>query len=237
MPAQIDWFLDKNSNSKEAWQRAIAVFEERTGLTQVEIDLAPFLGVADLLYNGPFLCERWLGIEDTLRSQSKGKAPFALHPAVKTIIQDADSRFTGVQAFQSIYKLQELASQCQNELSTKNCLFLVTPTVAATYTIAEMEADPIRLNANLGRYTNWMNLLDMCGISVPCEDVCWTKTVGSKETLRLPFSLTIAGPAGEEESLLRLAESFGTTPDKAVPDRALSTFEKVMLSLTPHRFT
>ena len=43
----------------------------------------------------------------------------------------------------------------------------VVPTTPTIYRVAEVEADPILLNARLGTYTNFVNLMGMCGIAVP----------------------------------------------------------------------
>ena len=44
---------------------------------------------------------------------------------------------------------------------------MVLPTAPTAYTVAQLEADPIALNSNLGTYTNFVNLLDLCGLAVP----------------------------------------------------------------------
>ena len=73
---------------------------------------------------------------------------------------------------------------------------LVTPTAGTIYRIAEMQADPIRLNANLGYYTNFMNLLDYAAIAVPA---------GFQDD-GLPFGITLAAPAHQDMPLLHLAD-------------------------------
>ena len=44
---------------------------------------------------------------------------------------------------------------------------LLVPTAPTHYTIAQMRADPVALNRNLGAYTNFVNLLDYAALSVP----------------------------------------------------------------------
>ena len=73
---------------------------------------------------------------------------------------------------------------------------LVTPTAGTIYTIAEVEADPIRLNSNLGYYTNYMNLLDLSAIAVPA----------GFQADGLPFGVTFAAPAFADEELCVLGE-------------------------------
>ena len=70
--------------------------------------------------------------------------------------------------------------------------FLFVPTTGTTYTIAEVEADPIRLNANLGVYTNFVNLLDLCALAVP---------VGF-DSGRRPVGATLIAPCFSEMALI-----------------------------------
>jgi len=44
---------------------------------------------------------------------------------------------------------------------------LLLPTAPTIYKVADMLADPVRLNSNLGRCTNFVNLLDCSAIAVP----------------------------------------------------------------------
>jgi allophanate hydrolase len=86
---------------------------------------------------------------------------------------------------------------------------LLTPTAGTIYTIEQVEADPIRLNSNLGYYTNFMNLLDLCGLAVPA---------GFRED-GLPFGVTLIARAFEDRTLLRIAggpENRDGTLDLAV---------------------
>ena len=58
--------------------------------------------------------------------------------------------------------------------------------------------DPIRLNTNLGFYTNFVNFLDLAGVAVPA---------GFRDD-GLPFGITLVGHAWSDEALLRLADRF-----------------------------
>ena len=76
--------------------------------------------------------------------------------------------------------------------------FLATPTAGTHYTIAEVEADPIKLNSNLGYYTNFMNLLDMCSVATPTGFT----------PKKLPFGITLIAPAFHDEKLLSVADQL-----------------------------
>jgi allophanate hydrolase len=79
---------------------------------------------------------------------------------------------------------------------------LLTPTAGTIYRIAEMQVDPIRLNSNLGYYTNFMNLLDYSAVAVPAGFQASGVAQG------LPWGVTLAAPAFKDVPLLRLADRF-----------------------------
>ena len=154
----------------------------------VEIDLAPFLETARLLYEGPWVAERYAAIREFFESK-----PEALHPVTRKIVAGA-RKFSSVDAFAGYYRLKELRRQTAPVWEAVDVV--VTPTAGTIYTIAEVEADPIRLNSNLGYYTNFMNLLDLAAIAVP---------VGFQKN-GLPFGATLAAPAFADEALCALGD-------------------------------
>jgi allophanate hydrolase len=156
----------------------------------VEVDLTPFLETAELLYGGPWVAERTAAIESFLR-----KRPEALHPVTRTIIEGGFQQ-GAVDTFNSWYRLQELRRTVEPVWDRID--FLLTPTVPAHYTLAEVEADPVATNSHLGLYTNWMNLLDLCAVAVPA----------GKTGRGLPFGVTLQAPALQDEALLGLAGQF-----------------------------
>jgi allophanate hydrolase len=157
------------------------------GGERVVIDFAPFLETAQLLYQGPWVAERYVVAEALLR-----RDPGALHPVTRQIIEGGASP-NAADAFRAQYRLQELrraAEQVWQQIDV-----LLTPTAGTIYRIAEVEADPVRLNSRLGVYTNFMNLLDLAAVAVPAGFTA----------AGLPFGVTIAGPAWSDFELLRLA--------------------------------
>ena len=67
--------------------------------------------------------------------------------------------------FECLYRLAELRRAADAEW--KRMDVMVLPTAGTTYKIADMLADPIRLNSNLGAYTNFVNLLDLAALAIP----------------------------------------------------------------------
>jgi len=160
---------------------------ERLGAEPLEIDFAPFREVAALLYQGPWVAERLAAFEDT------GLAESDLDPAVRTIVSQARG-YSAVDAFRGAYRLEELRAQCAAQWQRMDVLLL--PTAPRLYTVAQMLADPIRLNSKLGLYTNFFNLLGLAGIAVPAGFAADG----------LPFGVTLAAPGGTDEALVPLAD-------------------------------
>jgi len=194
-------------------QQAAALFQRSCdtlraiGGVQVEIDFAPFLQAARLLYEGPWVAERYAAIQEFFDSK-----PEAINPVVREIIGGA-KKFSAADTFNAIYKLEALRKQTQQVWHSIDCL--LTPTAGTIYTQKEMLADPIRLNSNLGYYTNFMNLLDYAAIAVPA---------GFQED-GLPFGITLAAPAHQDIPLLHLAEKFcnhGTAATAIAQDKLLA---------------
>ncbi|MCZ6592841.1 MAG: allophanate hydrolase [Alphaproteobacteria bacterium] len=179
-------------------ERLFAAAVERAaglGASVVEIDFAPFLETARLLYEGPWVAERYAAVGDFVDAH-----PDSLHPVIRTIIGGAAVP-SAADAFTAAYRLRELQRQIEPVWSAIDAL--LTPTAGTIYTIAEVEADPITLNSNLGTYTNYMNLLDFCGVAVPA----------GFQADGLPFGVTLAAPAFRESTLLPLADTLHRAAD------------------------
>jgi allophanate hydrolase len=157
------------------------------GGTPVAIDLAPFLDTARLLYGGPWVAERYLAIRDFFDAQ-----PQKVFPPVREII-DGGRALSAADTFAHLYKLRASKRACDavwNDIDV-----MLTPTAGTIYRIEEMQADPIRLNANLGYYTNFMNLLDLAATAVPA----------GFQNDGLPFGVTLVAPPHQDGPLLHLA--------------------------------
>lgn len=150
------------------------------GHTLVEIDFEPFFAVARLLYEGPWVAERYAAIEAFMRTSAA-----SLHPVTRAITEGALSR-TAVETFQATYRLAELRRV--SEAAWGKVDALVVPTVPRAWTVAEVEADPIATNSALGTYTNFVNLLGLCALAVPTE----TRADG------LPAGITLIAPGGRD---------------------------------------
>jgi allophanate hydrolase len=191
VPRAQDLEFFGNSAAKALFSDAVKRLQDLGG-TPVEVDLTPFMEAARLLYEGPWVAERYVAIRDFIDAQ-----PQAVFPAVRTIIEGGRSK-TAAEAFAASYRLKALKKLCDASWGTIDCL--LTPTAGTIYRIADMQADPIRLNSNLGRYTNFMNLLDYSGVAVPAG------TLEGGVASGLPWGVTLGAPAHRDVVLLRLAD-------------------------------
>jgi allophanate hydrolase len=155
-----------------------------------EFDYRPFREAANLLYGGPWVAERYSAAKPVIETN-----PNAVHPVVRSIILSTRN-FSAVDAFEAQYRLADLARNSEETWQSFDALML--PSAGTIYTIEQMLADPIQLNTNLGRYTNFMNLLDLCGLAVPAG----FRSDG------IPFGVTFFAKAWADALLFDLAREF-----------------------------
>jgi len=160
------------------------------GAEIVEIDLTPFLETARLLYEGPWVAERYLTAGPLLESD-----PEAVLPVIRQII-GAGRTGTATSAFRAAY--QVAASKRRTAPVWETVDAILTPTAGTIYTKAGLAADPITLNSNLGRYTNFMNLLDLAALALPAGFL----------PSGLPWGVTIFAPAFSDWHLLDFARHW-----------------------------
>jgi allophanate hydrolase len=161
---------------------------EALGGVAFSFDYEPFWEAAALLYSGPWVAERWAALGEFVTSH-----PEAIHPVTRRILE-ASKEYTAADVFQTVYKLASLRRQVES--TWKKADILLLPTTGTTYTVAEIEAHPIALNSNLGYYTNFVNLLDCCGVAVPHG---FTQA-------GLPFGVSLIAPAWRDGLALSVAE-------------------------------
>ena len=184
---QLIFFGDKAS--EKAYGDAL---KRWTGLgaTLVEFDLEPFYETARLLYEGPWVAERYLVIRNLLAS-----SPDAIHPVTREIII-AGQRLSAADTFAALYRLQALRKIAERAFAHIDAVVL--PTVPTVYSTAQVLANPRELNSRLGTYTNFVNLLDLCGLALPAA-------IRSDD---IPFGITLLAPAGQDALLASIGRVF-----------------------------
>ena len=185
--SDLEFFGDREY--EKLYANAIARLETLGG-ERVEVDFSPFLEVARLLYEGPWVAERWLVIRDLL-----SRRPEAVHSVVRQVIEKATA-MSAADAFTASYQLKTLRRQ--TEVTWNNVDVMVTPSAATIFTRSQVDADPFTLNSRLGYYTNFVNLLDLSGIAIPA---------GFRPD-GLPFGITLLAPAFHESALCALGEKI-----------------------------
>jgi len=161
------------------------------------IDIAAFLEIARLLYDGPWVAERTAALRSVLEEQ-----PEILHPVTRDILQSGFTRYS-VDAFDAFHRLAGAKRAAERLFQTYDALLL--PTAPFCPTLAAVHEDPIGLNKHLGTFTNFVNICDLAGFAVPAG-------FGADG---LPVGVTLLGPAWSEGRLAGLADAlhraFATT--------------------------
>ena len=187
VPRNEDLLFFGDSETPFLFARAVQDLEQLGGIA-VTVDYTPFREAGELLYQGPWVSERLAGLKDFFTGNAE-----AVLPITRGIIQGAE-RYSAVDAFLTFYRLADLKRRAEGVW--EDVSVLVLPTAGRIYTIAEVEADPIALNTNLGYYTNFVNLLDCCATASP----------HSFTSSGLPFGVTLVAPAWHDALTLAIAE-------------------------------
>jgi allophanate hydrolase len=189
---QLEFFGD--GEYERLFQEAVAQLEVLGGRA-VTVDFGPFAETARLLYEGPWVAERYAAIREFIE-----RRPEALHPVTRGIIEPG-RKAGAVEAFEAQYRLQALRRELEPILAGVD--FVVTPTAPTCYRVDEVAREPVVLNSRLGVYTNFMNLLDLAAVAVPA---------GFRGD-GVAFGVTLFGDAFSDEALAgygdRLQRAFG----------------------------
>lgn len=155
-PESLEFFGDRAQ--EEAFSRAIELIQA-TGARIQTLNFSSFFETAHLLYEGAWVAERYTVISELL-----AKHPDAVHPTVREIVRKAEN-FSAADTFKQLYDLQRLRRQTASLMSGIDALCV--PSVPQLLTVEEVAAEPIETNSRLGTYSNFVNLLYLCGLTVP----------------------------------------------------------------------
>jgi allophanate hydrolase len=172
-----------------AWPDALAR-AQTLGAELVELDFTPLFDVAALLYDGPWVAERHAVLQALME-----RNPQALDATVLKVVSKAVG-MTATDAFRAQYLLRELQASLSGLWQQVDALLV--PTTTGHPTFVEVDADPVGVNARMGTYTNFVNLLGWCALALP-----------SGFTDRgLPFGVTLIGPGGADAALARWGQQW-----------------------------
>ena len=200
---QLKFFGDEAARA--LYGKALARLESIGG-RRVTIDYAPFDDAAKLLYGGPWVAERYAALGGFVATQ-----PQAVDPVVRSIIQGA-TKFSAADAFDGMYSLESLRRRTEATWDAVDVLAL--PTTGTIYRVDDVLADPFTLNANLGYYTNFVNLLDLSALALPAG----VRPSG------LPFGISLIAPAWHDDALCALGERYDGTPSPTEAETAPSDY-------------
>lgn len=182
-PEQLAFFGDR---ATEALFNQ-AVDQVRQVADIVEIDFSAMRQAAALLYEGPWVAERFLVIKDLLQ-----RSPESVWPVTRNIITPGGD-LSAQSAFAAFHQLQSLKRQADQVLQSVDCV--MTPTYGRAYSLEDVAGEPLTCNSKLGYYTNFMNLLDFAAVALPSG----THPVG------VGFGLTLFHSAFRDRFLLSFA--------------------------------
>ncbi|AZO18593.1 allophanate hydrolase [Mesorhizobium sp. M2A.F.Ca.ET.043.05.1.1] len=189
IPAKADLKFFGDASMQAGFETSLAALET-LGARLVEIPFGDFYATANLLYEGAWVAERYAAIRDFFEANEA-----ALHPVTRKIVGGARN-LSAADAFRGLYALQAYKSRLAPVIASVD-LFCV-PTAPTHYTVDAVLADPIATNSRLGTYTNFVNLLDMCGIAVP---------TGTRDD-GLPMSVTLLAAAGRDGLVAAVARDL-----------------------------
>lgn len=172
---------------EEAWKRTIQRFEN-SKIPIRYIDVSYLQEAASILYEGPWIAERWAGIGNFVEEN----ADDIFHVTRQILRENENKSYSATELFQAMHRLQALKKQAMQDLSDT---VLVLPTTGGTWTIEQVEKDPIGTNQQLGLYTNHCNLLDLAALCIPADFA----------TNDVPFGITLFSRFDEEHLLKGVA--------------------------------
>ena len=191
VPNTLEFFGDEAAQTlfTKAVERMLAL-----GGSCIQFDYEPLATAAKSLYESAYVAERYQSIREFFDANEE-----QVLPSVRSII--ASGKGYGAADLFEVFSALASAKQKADVLLAK-VDFLLLPTCPTTYTIEQMQADPIALNRNLGYYTNFVNLLDMAAIAIPA---------GIKESgpqIGLPWGISLIGASGSDLQLAQRAQQF-----------------------------
>ena len=198
MPLRVgvptDSACDVKLGYERAFNAALLRLNERDDTCRT-IDFTTMFEVARLLYEGPWVAERYAVVQSLIESR-----PEVMDPVVRQVISAA-GKHDAVAAFRARYRLEELRQVI--EPMWRDIDVLMVPTAPTCLTRAAVRAEPVLRNSELGKFTNFVNLLGMAAIAVPA---------GFTDQ-GFPFGVTFIAPGGSDAALANLAARWQAASD------------------------
>lgn len=173
---------------EKAWNKSVEKIKE-LNIPIEYIDYDMFSEAASILYDGPWVAERWKDLGTFVKQN-----PDKIFPVTKTILEcGGNPKFDAVSVFEAVHRLQELKAKAKVML--KDAVLLM-PTAGGTWTRDQVRENPITTNSDMGKYTNHCNLLDLSALAIP----------SGYATCDVPFGITIFSLSDAEGLLVGLGK-------------------------------
>lgn len=179
--AQPDQLGDLAPGWAAAYDAACRTWSDR-GFETVPVDIEGLLSAARLLYDGAYVAERYAAVGEFVDAHRD-----EVDPVVGGIIAAA-GELPAWRLFRDLDTLRDHRATARQMWAGIDALLLPTTTMHPT--IASVQADPVGVNSRMGRFTNFVNLLDMAALAYPAGSVDG-----------LPFGVQLIGPALSDEIL------------------------------------
>ncbi|MFL9988036.1 allophanate hydrolase [Paraburkholderia sediminicola] len=206
VPDHVEFYGDAAAN--QAFSAALDTLSTHLHLAPTPIDFHPLKQVSALLYDGPWVAERRAALGSFFETHHA-----AIHPVVATVVGKAD-RYSAADAFNGQYALADLKRHAEQLFEAID--ILIVPTTPTHPLIADVQANPVELNSQLGYYTNFVNLLDLCALAVPCQ----------RRQDGLPAGITLIAPSGADRRLAELGariQALFATEAQSASEAAVTT--------------
>jgi allophanate hydrolase len=184
----------------EGWAEAFRGVVARlaaSGVDIVEVDIAPLLEAATLLYGGAFVAERTAAVGDFIDAHRELIGTDIDATVAGIVLAGAQAR--ALDYFRDRERLDRLGLEGLRRL--EGTVALLTPTTTWHPTLDEVAADPVGANSRMGRFTNFANLLDRSALAIPAG------VVDGK-----PFGVMLTGAPFADRTLAQLAERVSAPP-------------------------
>ncbi|MFB5285306.1 allophanate hydrolase [Peribacillus sp. Hz7] len=175
---------------KQAWEAAVERIKQ-LNIPIEYIDGQYLSEAAAILYDGPWVAERWADLGTFIKENEH-----AAFPVTEAVLRSGEKpEYDAASVFKAMHKLQEFTQKAHQQL--KNAV-LIMPTSGGTWTRAEVRDNPIQTNSQMGLYTNHCNLLDLCAVNIPADDAA----------KNLPFGITLFSGHEDEHLIVGLSDLF-----------------------------
>jgi allophanate hydrolase len=176
------------------------------------VDLDMYAQAAAILYDGPWVAERWADLGDFIEAH-----PNMTFPVTETILRKgASEKYQAANVFRAMHQLQAYKTETRRLLKDT---VLVLPTCGGTWTREEVRHNPIGTNSDMGKYTNHCNLLDLCAIAVP----------GIDAAPGLPFGISLFALSDQEDLIIGTANRFVGSENPQQPQQIPAAEQKTTL--------